>query len=292
MKPSQKLRNFIGLGIIVLLSSACSSELMIQRMYDDLGDSFVDEIHTYADFDEHQSQTIENVAGDLHHWHRTTQLPVYANILREIWNASASGLLSQREYIDETFMRVERARQDMENAPWPRLGGLFSTLSDSQIAQIEATLNEEIRDMERELKRMQSRRGEGKLVRERRKEMEALFTDVLDVPLSKSQKLRIEAMAEQWQGDPRLELRLESQWNERFIDLLKRLNSGSVAVDTLMDHLLASSTLLESAAPEQMESNRRLIVDGLHDIVNSMDAEQHQRMRLSLNRYADLIEGL
>ncbi len=292
MKSPKEFKRFVGLGIIILLSSACSSEFMVKNMYEGLGDSFIDDVHEYADFDQHQSQLIETVADDLHHWHRTTQLPIYARVLRDIANASASGALLQRELIRAKLDRIEQAMKNMENAPWPRLDELFSSLSIAQIVQIEETLQDEIVDMERDLKRLHRGNGTEKLIRERRNEMVGLFTDFLDVPLTKAQKSRIQTIATQWQSNPWEELRLETEWNGQFIELLQRLNKRSVSYDAVLEHLLTSSTLLENFAPYQVESNRRLLVDGLHDIFKTMDAEQHARMQASLNRYADLLETL
>ncbi|MFK7731676.1 MAG: DUF6279 family lipoprotein [Pseudomonadales bacterium] len=292
MKTLRNLKQLIGLGAILLLSSACSSDFMIRTMYADLGDSFVDDVHEYADFDKQQSEMIENVAGDLHHWHRTTQLPIYAQFLRDTANDSASGLLLQRNNIEGKFERLENAMHTMENAPWPMIGDLFSSLSLTQIAQMEESLAQETDDMQREVERSQSSRGKKKMMREQRAEIEGMFTDVLDVPLNKAQKLRIETMVEEWQGDLSTEVQLEQQWNAQFIELLRQLNRETVSIEPVLDHLMASSTLHENAAPEQAENDKEILIDGLHDIIRSMNNEQHQRMRVSLNRYADLIDTL
>lgn len=292
MKQRRNLKHLIGLVAIILLSSACSSEFMIRTMYADFGDTFVDDVHEYADFDGSQSQMIENVASELHEWHRTTQLPIYSQFLRDTANDSANGLLVQRENLVGKLERLEHAMQAMENAPWPLLGDLFSSLSLEQIAQIEESLAEELNEMQREVGRSQSGRGLKKMRREQQAEIEGLFTDVLDVPLNKTQKSRIKTMVEEWSGDLSEEIQLESQWNSQFIELLQRLNSESVSFETVLDHLTSYGSLQENAMPEQTEEDREILLDGLHDIIKSMNNEQHQRMRVSLNHYADLIDTL
>lgn len=292
MNTLRNIKHLVGLAAIILLSSACSSEFMIRTMYADLGDSFVDDVHEYADFNAQQSQQIEDVADELHHWHRTTQLPVYSQFLRGIANDSANGLLLQRDNIEEKIEQLEDSMRTMENAPWPLLADLFSSLSLEQIAQMEANLAEEINDMQREVNRSQSSRGMKKMMREQQAEIEGMFTDVLDVPLNKSQSLRIQTMVEEWQSDLSKEVQLEAQWNAQFIGLLRQLNSESISTELVLDHLRMNSKLHENAAPEQAEDDREVLIDGLHDIIRSMNNEQHQRMRVSLNRYADLIDTL
>lgn len=292
MKKYYNVKHILILTLTVIISSACSSDFMLRSMYADLGDSFADDVHHYANFDRQQSQAIEQVASKLHSWHRTTQLPIYSQFLRDIANDSASGLLLQRENIEQKLQRMEHAMQTLENAPWPMLGDLFSSLSLDQIAQIEETLAEEIDDAKRAANRAQTSRGMKKLQREQQAEIESMFSEVLDVSLNKAQKRRIQTMLEEWSNDMSLEIQLESQWNSEFIELLRRLHAGSVTTETLQNHFLANSTLLENAAPEQAEQDREILIDGVHDIIRSMNNVQHQRMRASLNRYADLIDTL
>ncbi len=132
--------------VLLLALSACSNSPMLLRMaYQRFPSHISTELSSFANFNHQQIDWIENASTHHHNWHRTTQLPLYVNMLDSLSKQVQSDKTLNLAYFD-SFIKQSRQLLVQINQCNP---ARFATtemmkLSDQQVDQIRQNLQRKV----------------------------------------------------------------------------------------------------------------------------------------------------
>jgi len=132
--------------VTLLFLSACS----IKTVYNNLDWVLEGMVDDYISLSETQEQDVERQVAQLMKWHKATQLTEYANDFKAIKAFTAKGIDDESaEIIFATFMKRWNS---MKEKVAPEMADLFLTLSDKQIEELFARLEEENKEVDEKYK--------------------------------------------------------------------------------------------------------------------------------------------
>jgi len=213
-------------------------------------------------------------------WHRQQQLPVYADFLESIAQASADGL--NKEEVEQIQTRSELFADQLFTRLGPSLVELFKTLEDEQLVEMYenfATENEKYREKfidKKEVKQRYKRRKEMRKFIER-------WTGVLD----EAQQDKIIQWSQRYELMGQDFLQSRFAWQSRLKEILQQRHTGE-AFDQALFELFGNRRLGRPAGFNQkLKHNQNLLKQLYLDIDQSLTSRQRQRMINKLNGYAD-----
>ncbi len=130
-----------------LLLQACSALRLGYGNADSLGRWWIDQ---YVDLSPEQDALTRDGLARLHAWHRRTQLPDYANLLRQA-RGLATGRMTGADAMTLTDALIRRLRTVTDQA-LPDAADLLATLTPAQIDRMSARLTERTADFAKDLK--------------------------------------------------------------------------------------------------------------------------------------------
>jgi hypothetical protein len=139
-------RRWAVLLLATLLAGGCSATRLA---YDNMERLVAWEVRKLVRLDREQSGLLRAGFGQWRDWHRSTQLPLYAEDLR-----SAKALLDGPATRSDLERLAQRARAHVEIAMMqahPRLSALLRTLSDEQVAALLHSMDQRFREHETEM---------------------------------------------------------------------------------------------------------------------------------------------
>ena len=241
--------------------------------------------HDYFDLDERQSEQFRKRLLQFHDWHRTTELPVYAELFRTAVKKAVNGF--SREEVSwaaealraRYHMLVTRAVEDA--AP------ILVTLSPPQIAELERRLAKANAKYAREfLPEDERRRHRAQLKRmlDRFSEWTGTLTD--------AQEARIERFVQAHARTTAMRFDNRRRWQREAVALIRQQRSPEALAPRLGDiftHPAAHRTPEFTAALERWEAQ---FTDLILDLEPTLSAEQRALVLRRMERYAEDFEAL
>lgn len=120
----------IMLTVVLFLLPACT----IRLIYDHLDWIIPWYVDDYISLDDFQETLLEKQLKEQLYWHRTSQLPRYAEMLRNLKAAIERGIT--RSDLDQTHNTLRGYWQDMVRRLSPDIARLLATASDEQIEEL------------------------------------------------------------------------------------------------------------------------------------------------------------
>jgi len=229
------------------------------------------EVIDYASFDKAQSHEIRELINQYHHWHRTTQLPLYADFLKDL---SERVYLKEPVAIEEVEAWAEQIRGFINNvnACHPLMFGteIMTTLSNEQVEQIAKHSQEEYGDY---LKQYQKREPDERLERRYRKTLKWFSRFQLSINADERYFLR-----ETMDKEPKLSeasMQLWLTWDQKFYDLLLARSDGNFP-ELMKRHVVSLNTMLEDNYAEEVKQKLDLWIHFFHVIAQAeLDEEEY-----------------
>ncbi|MCY4214294.1 MAG: DUF6279 family lipoprotein [Gammaproteobacteria bacterium] len=243
------------------------------------------EIDGVLDMTEAQSAYFEAEFAVLWHWHRTQELPRYADDL-DRW-ADRIGSAAMSPHIDELFVAVEGWWLRMEAKGTPVAAEFLHRLDDRQVEALAEALDESNADWEKQEK--------GKPVGESRKAWRKDFEAILKRftgPLTQEQRALIADAAERYQPERELWADYRRRWQRDLFALLQRRERAEEFAAGFERLVKAQKSYYGEPFARIEAANEALVKMTLAEVLGRAPPGQQDRLRDTLNDRADELRAL
>ena len=277
----KKLRTLFIVITIALVGSGCS----IKFAYNFLDLGLYWELEEYIKFSRDQRKIVKKELSDLVDWHRSDELPRYADQMEYLAEGLAGELTP--EHLRSSVDALSDAWQRIVIKTLPAATDLIANLSDEQVDEFFAELKEEEEDDLEDLKRDTPET----LLAERKEYMEEKLTEYFG-KLTSAQLQLVDAWANEVQPLGELALVHARQWREKM--------QQAVAERDNKEQLQQSLTLLfanpdELWSPEYeriIKNNEQVALDLLFNMNATLSDKQRQRALRRLNGFIEDLRDL
>ena len=261
-------KTFLLIALILLVQACTNSKLIISPLYNRLDDRMRDAFHEMADFNDEQTAAFEARLGTYHVWHRQSELPQYADLLRTIAQSISSADTNAQD-IQRWFDTAEqRSTLIRECHPINFSFELMQSLTGDQLDSIEDSFEEE---QEEDRERHAKRTPEESIKRRLRNITK--WANRIDMEITATQRAMLLSTFKR-QSSLRSEyIELRAQWDRQFFALVRDQANPDFNRD-MSAHLNKLWRLLEDTHPEQWQANRDLWKQTALRFAKSMTDEQ------------------
>lgn len=275
------------LGLVILLSACTHSKLIIGPLYNRLDDRIRSEFNKLGDFNDEQTAAFEESVGTFHVWHRQSELPQYAVLLRDVANSIAQPDATSADDVRSWIYRVEDFSKEARQCyPANFMTGTIRTLPDEQLIAIERRFRSE-RGKNR--KRHASRTTEERIAY--RLENVEKWLGRIQLKLSKRQLAILRQGMEQQVSLRKQYYVLSDQWNRRLFNMARNQEAPDYETK-LRAHMESLWSLLEDNHPAEWRANRELWQGTILELVDSLSAAQRRQASLWLANMAKTLEAV
>ncbi|ODB92195.1 hypothetical protein A3194_07270 [Candidatus Thiodiazotropha endoloripes] len=269
-RPGQLLRILQALLLALLLSS-CSR---IQLAYNNLDWLLPHYLSSYMPLSDNQDSLLEAGVENFLHWHCSTQVTSYAQLLREVDRRFRSDDLIRTELVNFND-HVQQAWTGILQQGSPALGVILLTADETQIRELfegfeernsewleefEATSDEELRDDYRERMSKELQRWFGELD-ERQEQLLVVWS-------RRFQPLGLQG------------LEVRRRWQSRLQEIMNARNDPEAFQREFAELLTNPGTLRTPVYQQRLDHNRDVTIDMLYTIVLQLsDAQKHHLKR-------------
>lgn len=253
----------LPLVLLSLLAISCTnSEWLLSVIYNRFDNRIYSDAADYADFNADQLGEIKTVVEQFHHWHRTTQLPKYAELLETV-----SERVRSDQGINENDIAIWAKQVEAfvaENAAChPMLSGIdiMIGLSDSQVEQIRENALQERRE---HFERFNKVDVDERFEKRYKRSLIWLKRFKFDISGQDKQFLR-----EIMRQEPKLReasFELWANWDSRFYELLLSRHDAAFA-SRMKAHIAWLHDMTEQSYPQDVQLSRDLWQDFFFQLV-------------------------
>jgi hypothetical protein len=283
-KLKQHYKTFRTL-LAVLAISIFASGCTIKLAYNFLDWGLYWQMEDYVKFNRDQSSLVKDELSKLVDWHRSDELPKYADQLEKLSNGLENGLTV--EQLDDTYNSLSIGWQRIVIKTLPAATDIMSKLTDQQVNDFFEILIEEEQDDARDIERD----TEEKLSEERAEYLSKKISDLIG-KLNDEQKTLIVQWAPRIQPTAQLSLDHTIQW---------RIKMQSTMVERQNKQQLEETLLVLFANPDQLwsdkyrraiEKNQHLVMQLIFDINQTLTDKQRRKLVRKLNSFIEDLRDL
>ncbi|OED39072.1 hypothetical protein AB833_16135 [Chromatiales bacterium (ex Bugula neritina AB1)] len=221
--------NFFKIALITTLTLttllSCTSPFVLGQLYDRAPKRAEKSLTRYAEFGHAQHQAIRISLRRYHRWHRETQLPEYAILLRsiaiQVQNESQVDVKTLKLWLDRIEHFSNRLRQCN---PLNDSANLLKGLTDNQVEQISDRL---IKEKDSELKEYQQKTDQQRLARRYKSTIK--WARRIGLPFSSEQASLLKETLQLQKNLRPQRMALWRTWSEQFLHLLHNRSSPEFA---------------------------------------------------------------
>jgi len=253
----------------VWLAACTNSTFVHKRLYNHMDDHIVADVNRIVGLNDAQKKGISKTAQQFQLWHRTTQLPLYADIMQTVSIALESETNIKTEeialWIDEVTHHINTAQNCL---PLTNLEPVMLTLSQNQLSELIQNVNEK----HSLAKQKRSKFSVAELNEKRFLGIKKWFSRA-GLTLSTSQKNAIKHQLNSIENPPATYHLLFDQW---MVDFLAELQQSAQTrqFDTLWRQVNRLWTLRQDNYPELHSANQNKLIQAVAEFVESMSVEQ------------------
>jgi hypothetical protein len=260
--------------IISLFASGCT----IKLAYNFLDWGIYWQLEDYVKFNRDQRSLVKDEITKLVDWHRSDELPQYADKLELLAEGLDSGLTI--DLLNDTYNALSDSWQRLVIETLPAAADILSKLTEQQINAFFDILIAEEEDDARDIERD----TQDQLIAEREEYISEKVTDLVG-KLNDEQKLLIAQWAQAIKPTERLSLDHSIQW---------RTKMQAAMADRQDKQQLEQALILLFANPDQLwsdqyrqliDTNQSLIIRLLFDINQTLTVKQQQKLIKKLNSF-------
>lgn len=270
----QTVRAMSAVLIISLFASGCT----IKLAYNFLDWGIYWQLEDYVKFNRDQRSLVKDEITKLVDWHRSDELPQYADKLELLAEGLDSGLTI--DLLNDTYNALSDSWQRLVIETLPAAADILSKLTEQQINAFFDILIAEEEDDARDIERD----TQDQLIAEREEYISEKVTDLVG-KLNDEQKLLIAQWAQDIKPTERLSLDHSIQW---------RTKMQAAMADRQDKQQLEQALILLFANPDQLwsdqyrqliDTNQSLIIRLLFDINQTLTVKQRQKLIKKLNSF-------
>ena len=257
------------LSAAVALLVACSSSVVLGKVYDGFGSQVAKTFKSFATFSSEQKNEIDGFARSYHSWHRTTQLDRYASLLSRMVSDISAGEQLSYDKADNWFQSIRGYSDDMRACnPFNASAELLAGMSDQQVTQMASRMRARVNKREDEY-RDESREER---IEEQMKAMLKWGPRIGASFNTEQKKLLRKTLSTQVSlGAQRYELR--RRWIEEYIIILGTRKQPGFTKDVTR-HINTLWRITEANFPDQWKSNEELWTRFFKDYINLQTDQQ------------------
>jgi len=268
------LRALLAVLIISVSTSGCTTKLA----YDFLDWGLYWELKDYVKFTRDQRLLVKDEISQLIDWHRSEELPQYADQLEKLSKELKSGITV--EQLEASYNYLKDSWQRIVIKTLPAAVDIISNLTDEQVNDFLKMLIEKEGDDAKKIEK-------GTHVRTVKKREAYVSKKIVDVigKLNEDQKSLIAQWALSMKPTQELSLAQAIQWRTRMQTVLAERHNEQQMEDNLMV-LFANPEQLRSASYRRViEKNKRLIMQLLFDLNRTLTNQQRSKLIKKLQSY-------
>ena len=268
------LRALLAVLVISVSTSGCTTKLA----YDFLDWGLYWELRDYVKFNRDQRFRVKDEISQLIDWHRSEELPQYADQLEKLSKELKSGITVGQ--LEEFSNNLRDSWQRIVIKTLPAAVDIISNLTDEQVNDFLKMLIEKEGDDAKKIEK-------GTHVRTVKKREAYVSKKIVDVigKLNEDQKSLIAQWALSMKPTQELSLAQAIQWRTRMQTVLAERHNEQQMEDNLMV-LFANPEQLRSASYRRViEKNKRLIMQLLFDLNRILTNKQRSKLIKKLQSY-------
>jgi hypothetical protein len=268
------LRALLAVLVISVSTSGCTTKLV----YDFLDWGLYWELKDYVKFTRDQRLLVKDEISQLIDWHRSEELPQYADQLEKLSKELKSGITV--EQLEESYNNLRDSWQRIVIKTLPAAVDIISNLNDEQVNDFFEMLIEKEGDDAKKIEKGTNART----LKKREAYVSKKIVDVIG-KLNEDQKSLIAQWALSMKPTKELSLAQAIQWRTRMQTVLAERHNKQQLENNLMV-LFANPDQLRSASYRRViEKNKRLIMQLLFDLNQTLTNQQRSKLVKKLKSY-------
>jgi hypothetical protein len=268
------LRALLAVLVISVSTSGCTTKLV----YDFLDWGLYWELKDYVKFTRDQRLLVKDEISQLIDWHRSEELPQYADQLEKLSKELKSGITV--EQLEESYNNLRDSWQRIVIKTLPAAVDIISNLNDEQVNDFFEMLIEKEGDDAKKIEKGTNART----LKKREAYVSKKIVGVIG-KLNEDQKSLIAQWALSMKPTKELSLAQAIQWRTRMQTVLAERHNKQQLENNLMV-LFANPDQLRSASYRRViEKNKRLIMQLLFDLNQTLTNQQRSKLVKKLKSY-------
>ena len=268
------LRALLAVLVISVSTSGCTTKLA----YDFLDWGLYWELKDYVKFTRDQRLLVKDEISQLIDWHRSEELPQYADQLEKLSKELKSGITV--EQLEESYNNLRDSWQRIVIKTLPATVDIISNLNDEQVNDFFEMLIEKEGDDAKKIEKGTNART----LKKREAYVSKKIVDVIG-KLNEDQKSLIAQWTLSMKPTKKLSLAQAIQWRTRMQTVLAERHNEQQLENNLMV-LFANPDQLRSASYRRViEKNKRLIMQLLFDLNQTLTNQQRSKLVKKLKSY-------
>lgn len=268
------LRALLAVLVISVSTSGCTTKLA----YDFLDWGLYWELKDYVKFTRDQRLLVKDEISQLIDWHRSEELPQYADQLEKLSKELKSGITV--EQLEESYNNLRDSWQRIVIKTLPAAVDIISNLNDEQVNDFFEMLIEKEGDDAKKIEKGTNART----LKKREAYVSKKIVDVIG-KLNEDQKSLIAQWTLSMKPTKELSLAQAIQWRTRMQTVLAERHNKQQLENNLMV-LFANPDQLRSASYRRViEKNKRLIMQLLFDLNQTLTNQQRSKLVKKLKSY-------
>ena len=270
------LRALLAVLVISVSTSGCTTKLA----YDFLDWGLYWELKDYVKFTRDQRLLVKEEISQLIDWHRSDELPQYADQLEKLSKQLKSGITV--EQLEESYNYLRGSWQRIVIKTLPAAVDITSNLNDQQVNDFLEMLIEKEGDDAKKIEK-------GTYVRTVKKREAYVSKKIVEVigPLNEAQKALIAQWAQRMKPTKEFSLAQAIEWRTKMQTVLAERHDEQQLQKNLMV-LFANPDQLRSASYRRViDKNKHLVMQLLLDLNQTLTHQQRSKLVKKLNGYIE-----
>jgi hypothetical protein len=275
------VRALVAVLAISLFVSGCT----IKLAYNFLDWGLYWELEDYVKFNRDQRSLVKDEITQLVDWHRSDELPKYADQLEKLADGLQNGLTIKQ--LDQTYNALSDGWQRIVIETLPAAADILSDLTDQQISDFFEILIEEEEDDVNDIKRD----TQEQLAIEREEYVSEKITDLVG-KLNDEQKTLIAQWAPRIEPTAQLSLDHAIQWRTKMQSAMAERQNKQQLEETLLVLFANPDQLWSEQYRRVIEKNQHLVMTLLFDINQTLTDKQRRKLIRKLNSFVEDLRDL
>jgi hypothetical protein len=236
------------------------------------------QLEDYVKFNRDQRSLVKDEISKLVDWHRSDELPKYADKLEKLANGLENGLTI--EQLNETYNALSDGWQRIVIETLPAAGEILSNLTEQQVNAFFKILIEEEEDDARDIEHDTSEQ----LIAENEAYIREKVADLIG-KLNDKQKLLIAKWAQDIEPTEQLSLDHSIQWRTKMQAAMADRQDKQQLEQVLMILFANPDQLWSDQYRQLIETNQRLVIKLLFEMNQTLTDKQREKLIRKLNSF-------
>ncbi len=237
-----------------------------------------DRILQYASFSESQKSEIEQSVDEFFLWHRTNEMPRYAEYIETLSAEIESEQFDQASILEHLKNVRKLGEESFQQSPIAKAAPFLKELSDQQVLEVEMHMIEKDKDFDEWLAERQKTGADAQRVQKIVKNIGRL-----GIKLNPEQAETIKAGVDNYKGGPRERFVVWNRWEAELLQLLQNRSQDEFE-NKVSSHLAQNQDQMRIESPDTHEHNQRNTAKLINDLLRSLTPQQKSTLLKKLRQ--------